>query len=183
LGQTDSIIKNTIFISPFTTGIRIVEIYDFRNGASNSSLHKDGLSYVLDSVWWWNEKIQPPEKAQDSKWIDITSIPYNQRYSFTYGSFPFRKTESDDFDFINSFILNAKNTNNNLQIICNTSQLQSIPPIFQTAATINIPGLGPIKGKTVYKLILKVRDSTNFSNGNYGNGSLGWNKISVFVIT
>ena len=175
LGQEEIILSHQIFTeqkyisanssgpSPFET----IGVFDFRNGALSNLLNKDGLSYVIENVLYWDEWIPPfdPNGSQYSKWVDITNYPYNQHVipKSRYYNIP---------SGINTFNLNV-DQNGNLEIQAIRSRLQYFNEAQVTPA-------GTFRD-TLYKLVLKVRDSTNYSNGYYSSGNLGWNKISVYV--
>jgi hypothetical protein len=144
-----------------------IGVLDFRNGALSHLLYKEGMSYVIENVLYWDQWITPydPNGSQYSKWVDITDQRYIQRV------IPENKDEGV-LEGINTFSL-LVNQNGNLEI-------QAVRSRLQWFNETQVTPIGTSKD-TVYKLVLKVRDSTNYSNGNYGIGHEGWNKISVYV--
>jgi hypothetical protein len=154
---------------PFET----IGVLDFRNGAL-SPLFKEGMSYVIENVLYWDEWITPydPNGSQYSKWVDITNIFYPQ-------------TITDRSISSNPRNTNIKSGDSTFRLVVNSNKNLEIQAVRQELRYWGLPTIPPdplgLSTDTVYKLVLKVRDSTNFSNGYYGNGNLGWNKISVYV--
>ena len=181
-GQREVIIGQQLYttksISPFSSSISVLRVYDFKNGASSDLLNKEGLSYVIDSVWFWDEKLSPTisSTVQDSKWRDITTTPINITYNWREGRNSFSETER----YSNAFSLNVNQTSKNLELKAHRFYLTFPNPKGIRGGNGNVTPIGTFTD-TLYKVILKVRDSTNFSNGGYGLGSEGWNKISVYV--
>ena len=156
---------------PFET----IGVFDFRNGALSNLLNKDGLSYVIENVLYWDEWIgnsQNSAPPQYSKWVDITNYYYKQKITDT--SYPTRG-ELETIKSGNSTFRLQIDSNKNLEIQAVREHLR-----YWGLPTIPPDPLG-LSRDTVYKLVLKVRDSTNYSNGYYGIGNEGWNKISVYV--
>ena len=156
---------------PFET----IGVLDFRNGALSPLLYKEGMSYVIENVLYWDEWIQNSQNyapPQYSKWVDITNIFYKQTITN-------RNISSNPRNPI------IKSGDSTFRLVVNSNKNLEIQAVRQNLRYWGLPTIPPdplgLSRDTVYKLVLKVRDSTNYSNGYYGNGSLGWNQISVYV--
>jgi len=170
LGQYEYRLGHQIYttkLSSFVAFNETIGVLDFRNGALSPLLDKEGMSYVIENVLYWDEWIIPfdPNGSQYSKWVDITDQEYIQRVV------P-ENRDQKVLEGINTFSL-LVNQNGNLEI-------QAVRSRLQWFNKVQVTPIGTFRD-VVYKLVLKVRDSTNYSNGSYGIGSEGWNKISVYV--
>ena len=155
---------------PFET----IGVLDFRNGALSPLVDKEGMSYVIENVLYWDEWIIPfdPNGSQYSKWVDITNIFYEQTITD-------RSISSNPRNTI------IKSGDSTFRLVVNSNKNLEIQAVRQNLRYWGLPTTPPdplgLMRDTVYKLVLKVRDSTNYSNGYYGIGNEGWNKISVYV--
>ena len=183
-GNRETIIGEQVFTTRLKLiprePLEVIATYDFRNGALSNLLDKDGLSYVLEAVWFWDEKLNPviAGTVENSKWRNITEQNATIDYSYREGNVSTVKT----ITYSNAFALNVNKTSKNLELVCNRASLQYPPQEAINGGNGSNPA--PLIGNTtdiVYKIRLKVRDSTNYSNGFYGQGNQGWNKISIYV--
>ena len=187
-GNRETIIGKQVFtkklLNIISNPIEVIATYDFRNGALSNLLDKDGLSYVIEAVWFWDEKLNPTiaTAVSDSKWRNITEQNVTIDYTYREGNLFSNSTTTKTVTYSNAFALNVNKTSKNLELVADRFSL-----IYPDKRAINggngsnpPPPIGNTTD-TVYKIILKVRDSTNYSNGFYGQGSEGWNKISIYV--
>ena len=181
-GNRETIIGQQVFTTEFLTAIfnrdQVIATYDFRNGASSNLLDKEGLSYLIDSVWFWDEKLNPTiaSTVSNSKWRDIT----NQNISIDYTWRDGNSRNTERVTYGNVFSLNVTQTSKNLELVADRFSLVYPNPKAINDGNGNVTPIGTTTD-TVYKVILKIRDSSNSIPNSYGKQSLGWNKISVYV--
>ena len=181
-GIKETIIGQQVFTTKLLTAVfnrdQVIATYDFRNGALSNLLDKEGLSYLIDSVWFWDEKLNPTiaGAVQNSKWRDIT----NQNISIDYTWRDGNSRNTQTVTYGNVFSLNVNQTTKNLELVADRFSLVYPNPKAINGGNGNVTPIGTTTD-TVYKVTLKIRDSSNSIPNSYGKQSLGWNKISVYV--
>ena len=91
------------------------------------------------------------------------------------------KPNRKEIGYRNAFSLSI-DSSSNLRLVADRYYLTSTATIIQAinGGDGNVTPIGTTTD-TVYKVILKIRDSSNSIPNNYGIGHEGWNKISVYV--
>jgi len=145
-----------------------------KNGAISNNLFTEGISYILDSIWFWDEwrtSPPPPQADAPSKWVDLTNQSYIQKIRDSSGGSNITTPSTIAYG-PNTFRLEPFGNNN--------VSIQASKPLLKYINRTQFTPVGETKD-TVYKLIFKIRDSSNSTTNNYGAQSEGWNKISVYV--
>ena len=148
-----------------SNGWNLLEVFDFNNGSAspNNIDKKKGIILTLEALRFWDVWRQPPAYAQNSKWVDLTNRPYQQRW---------RKNNDNgytDYPEMKDIFRLAEQPDGKYNLEFNNNEI-----VYQNKTD----------GGTKYRLFFRIYDSSRDAQGNvvgWGRNKKGFERLSIDV--